>query len=240
MQLLQYYRGARYALFVADASVRDIERGLAARLSNAKVVRNPVNLASLDPIEWPNSEAVRLACVARLSAAAKGHDILLEVLGRHHWRERDYHLSLYGAGPDEAYLRDLATYHGLSERVSFIRHTDDIRRLWQENHALVMPSRLEGMPLAAVEAMICARPVIATAVAGIPEWVQDERSGFLAAAPTPELFGQALERAWTRRTEWQAIGRNGRNDALRLYDPTPGETLLSILTDAGCSERKVS
>ncbi len=229
----QYYRHAYSALFVAQSNVNATERQLAEKLANARVVRNPVNLKSLDPVQWPtNLDGIRFACVARLHRVNKGHDILFEALSGRRWRERDWSLSLYGSGDEEPYLRDLCACYGLDGRISFCGQVEDIRAIWQTHHALVLATRSEGTPLVVVEAMLCARPVISTAVAGIPEWVRDGRSGFLAQAATADLFASALERAWDRRSEWREMGIDARTDALSLYDPAPGETLLSIVTDA--------
>lgn len=231
-RLARFYHDAHLALFVAKANLIATEHQLLEKLQNARVVANPVNLESFEPVPWPEEEIVRFASVARLLAAAKGQDILLEVLSDACWNAREWQLSIYGTGFDEEYLEGLAKYYGLSRRVSFQGRTEDIRTLWQKHHALVLPSRYEGMPLVAVEAMICGRPVIATAVGGIPEWVRNEHNGFLAKAPTVDSYAAALERAWQRRADWKALGEQAREDALKLHDPNPGETLLSALVDA--------
>jgi len=231
-RLAHFYRHAYLALFVAKANLITTERQLLEKLLNARVVANPVNLESFEPVPWPEQEIVRFASVARLLTAAKGQDILLEALSDAGWGCREWQLSIYGTGFDEEYLKGLSKYYGLSQRVFFLGQTEDIRTLWQSHHALVLPSRYEGMPLVAVEAMICGRPVIATAVGGIPEWVHDERNGFLATAPTVDSYAAALERAWQRRAEWKDIGEQARKDALNLHDPSPGDTLLSILVKA--------
>jgi glycosyltransferase involved in cell wall biosynthesis len=231
-RLAHFYRHAYLALFVAKANLITTERQLLEKLLNARVVANPVNLESFEPVPWPEQEVVRFASVARLLVAAKGQDILLEILSDARWGCREWQLSIYGTGVDEEYLKGLSKYYGLSQRVSFLGRNEDIRTLWQSHHALVLPSRYEGMPLVAVEAMICGRPVIATAVGGIPEWVRDEHNGFLAPAPTVDAYAAALERAWQRRAEWKDIGEQARKDALNLHDPGPGDTLLSILIEA--------
>ena len=56
--------------------------------------------------------------------------------------------------------------------------------IWAEHHALVLPSRFEGMPLVVVEAMLCGRPCIVTDVGGNAELIRDGINGFLAKAPT--------------------------------------------------------
>ncbi len=71
---------------------------------------------------------------------------------------------------------------------------------------LVMPSRYEGMPLSMVEAMLCARSVLATDVAGHSEIVDDGVTGFLADAPTVRSVRRALDRLWARRMDLQTMG----------------------------------
>ena len=234
-----FYRSAHCALFVSENNLHATERQLMARLACARVVRNPVNLNCIDPVPWPVDRPARLASIARLNAFAKGQDILFEVLSDRRWRNRDWHLSLYGEGDDEVYFRELSRFYGLDDRVTFRGQTDDIREVWHTHHALVLPSRVEGTPLAMVEAMLCARPVIGTAVAGIPEWVRHGRSGFIADAPTVSSYAVALETAWQQREDWPMMGRQAREDALRLYDPTPEHTLLNILTDTVSARNEV-
>ena len=78
--------------------------------------------------------------------------------------------------------------------------------IWKKNHALILTSRYEGLPLALVEAMLCKRTGIVTNVSGNPEVIIDNETGFLAKAAVPEFVDEALERAWSRRNEWEEIG----------------------------------
>jgi glycosyltransferase involved in cell wall biosynthesis len=91
-----------------------------------------------------------------------------------------------------------------------------------------------------VEAMLCGRPVIGTAVSGISEWVREGRNGFLADAPVVSCFAATLETAWQQRAQWQSMGNDARHDALLLYDPAPGDTLLSIVIEAAQIKEYVS
>lgn len=227
-----FYKAAHFALFVSESNLRATERQLTQRLVNARVVKNPVNLDCVDPVPWPQEESINFASVARLDIAAKGQDILFEVLSDHRWRDRDWRLSLYGSGDHDVYLRELSTFFGLNDRVVFRGQVEDIREVWHTNHALVLPSRVEGTPLCMVEAMLCGRPVIGTAVSGISEWVREGGNGFLAEAPTVDSYASALERAWQRRAGWEDLGKQARKDALSLHDPSAGDTLLSILVEA--------
>ena len=92
---------------MSDQDRIDAERQLANKIPNANVVLNPVNLSDRSYLSWPESTTARFASVARLEAMWKGQDILIETLSADQWKERDWHLTLYGSGSDERYLRSL-------------------------------------------------------------------------------------------------------------------------------------
>jgi glycosyltransferase involved in cell wall biosynthesis len=100
-------------------------------------------------------------------------------------------------------------------------HVEDVHAIWQEHDALILPSRMEGTPLALIEAMLCSRTAIVTDVAGNGELIEDNVSGFLAKAPTEELLDEALERAWQRRGEMTALGRAARERVLEMVPADP-------------------
>jgi glycosyltransferase involved in cell wall biosynthesis len=63
------------------------------------------------------------------------------------------------------------------------------------------------MPLAIIEAMMCARPVVATDVAGHSAIIDDGITGFLADAPTASSMNKTLERLWAMRLHLKSVGR---------------------------------
>jgi glycosyltransferase involved in cell wall biosynthesis len=209
--------------FVSEANRRLTEMFIGCRLSNAEVVRNPVNVKYDAAPPWPqvgpNCEW-RLACVGRLFPPAKGQDILFEALAQPPWQARRWRLHLYGEGPMRDGLERLAQRLGIRERIVFAGHRS-VDEIWGSNHVLVMPSRYEGLPLAMVEAMLCGRPVIATDVAGHAEIIEDGVTGFLADAPTGCSVGMALERFWARRAEARKIGAAAANRIRQLVPSDP-------------------
>jgi glycosyltransferase involved in cell wall biosynthesis len=237
--LKRAYQYAALNLFVADRNRQVLERFLAADIPNAHVVRNPVNLVSTEACAFPENEKVQFAIVANLLVNHKGHDIAFDVLRGTAWQNRNWHLNIYGAGVDEAYMKRLVAYFRLDERVSFHGKVADIRNLWAHNHIALMPSRFEGIPLAVVEAMICGRPVVATDVAGHTEWIREGVDGYIAGGANVSAFGDAMERAWQNRSRWEEMGLSARVRALELYDPNPGATLKEwILKSATPPSRK--
>jgi glycosyltransferase involved in cell wall biosynthesis len=204
------YTGARRIFCVSRSNLELLRLQVAEPLPNAEVAWNPYNVSPGSVPAWPDeSGGWRLACVARMDLAAKGQDLLLQILASPEWRERPVELNLFGAGPDELALRRLAGMLQLNN-VHFRGHVNDISAIWEQNHLLVLPSRYEGLPLALVEAMWCGRPAVVTDVGGNAELCVDDETGFVAPAATLRSFTYALERAWERRREWQHRGKAAR------------------------------
>lgn len=216
-------------VFVAQRNMRQAERHLGVPVPRAVVVSNPVNLEDTRPVPWPPGDGrLRFACVARLHADTKGQDLLLAALAGPSWRERAWSLSFFGEGKDASRLRAQAERAGISARVAFRGHTEDLRAVWAEHHLLVLPSRAEGTPLALLEAMVLGRPAVVTDVGGCAEWIEDGVEGFLAPSASVEAIGGALERAWEARERLPEMGREARRRTERQLDPSPGRTLLRL------------
>jgi glycosyltransferase involved in cell wall biosynthesis len=166
--------------------------------------------------------------VARLDGATKGHDLLFRVLGLPHWRKRSVQVSLIGKGVNERVLGMMAAQLKL-ENVKFAGHQHDIEALWRTHHALVLPSRFEGMPIVVVEAMLCGRPCIATDVGGSRELIRDGINGFLARAATVEMLDEAMNRTWDNRSRLREIGAQAAIDVRQFVSRDPGENFAREL-----------
>jgi glycosyltransferase involved in cell wall biosynthesis len=236
-RLAEGYEKARGAYFVSQANLDLSRRQFATPLRKAKVVRNPFNVSYDASPPWPDgcADGLELACVGRLEVLSKGHDLLLEVLSLPHWRERKVHVSLIGKGQNERGLRYLVEKFKLAN-VDFVGHQNNIEEIWSKHHALVLPSRFEGMPLVVVEAMLCGRPCIATDVGGNRELIRDGVNGFLAKAPTVELLDEAMNRAWESRGRLREMGREAAVDVRQWVSEDPSEDFaceLAAILDNG-------
>jgi glycosyltransferase involved in cell wall biosynthesis len=223
---------AQRCYFVSKANLRLAEWQIGCELVNAEVVRNPYNVDFNAEPPWPRlapNDQLRLACVSRLDPGQKGHDLLFEALANASWAERNWHLSLFGDGPVRTSLERLAAHFGIAERVTFAGHAPSVEQIWAENHALVMASRYEGLPLAMVEAMLCGRAVVATDVAGHSELIVDGVTGFLAGPPAAANLLTALNRLWAERTNLQGIGKAGAERIRTLVPANPGRVFAEKL-----------
>jgi len=229
-RLAESYENASASYFVSQA-ILDISRNqFGSSLRNARVVRNPFNVSFDARPPWPangNSE-LKLACVGRLDVISKAQDVLLQVLALPHWRERAVQLSLVGTGPNEWGLRRMVEQLGL-KNIVFTGQRNDVEKIWAEHHALALPSRFEGMPLALVEAMLCGRPGIVTDVGGNRELVRDGVNGFIAKAPTVELVDEAMNRAWKEQHRLREIGARAAEDARQFVPRDPGRDFAQQL-----------
>ena len=236
-ELIDIYRGAKTCFFVSEGNRQLVERMVGARFANAEIVQNPYTVPFEQEFRWPSFDGVyQVACVANLHSFHKGQDLLLDVIRAEKWKQRPIAFNLYGRGPHKEILQRLKDSWAV-ENLHFHGFVSDISDVWATNHALVMPSRMEGMPLALKEAMLSGRVPIVTDVGGNSELVDDDVNGFLAKAPSAELLDEALERAWARKEDWQIIGRQAFEDAHRRISPQPirdfADRLLNIcdLTD---------
>ena len=144
------------------------------------MIRNPYKVSYDASPSWPDGDELKLACVARLEMGPKGQDLLLEVLSAEKWRRRPVRVTIWGKGPNEGVLRRMADSYEL-KNVAFGGFVADIEQVWAGHHALILPSRMEGLPLAVVEAMLCGRACIVTNVAGNAELIEDNVTGFVGA-----------------------------------------------------------
>jgi len=218
-----------HVVFVNEANHRQLETQLAARVEQATVILNTTRLVLPEALPFPQEHPVRFANVARLETTWKGQDILARVMGGSRWLERDCILDCFGLGPEDKYIEELIGMNDCGEKMRMAGYVRDLEALWSDHHALLLPSRGEGTPLVAVEAMMCGRPVIATDVGGNAEIIEDGVSGFIAEAPTPRSFDEAMNRAWREKDRWAEMGRAGHERALELVAGDPPGTLLKVL-----------
>lgn len=216
--------------FVSNHNKQLTEEQFGVRLPNAEVIFNPVKPTEYIP--YPNGNgSIHLCCIGRLFAIEKGQDMLIRVLSQQKWKDRSVKVSIIGTGPDEDVLKEMATLLE-SSNVSFRGHVDNVYEMWSHSHALVMPSRTEGLPLVIVEAMMAGRPVITTDVGGNKELLKEGETGFISYAHD-ESLDATLERAWANRTRWKDMGKRAAETIRETIPPSPerifADKLLSFI-----------
>ncbi|MFN9631851.1 MAG: glycosyltransferase family 4 protein [Cyanobacteriota bacterium] len=219
--------------FVSHSNWNLCEMQIGHRLVCGEVVRNPfsVPFAVAPSRRPPNQFALELAAVGRLEPVSKGQDLLFSVLAQEKWRDRSWRLSLFGSGTAAQSLQDLVHFLGLDSHVFFRGYTHDIADLWNQHDILVLPSRHEGLPIAAVEAMMCHRPVMATDVGGNREVIKDGETGFIAESPSFAALDRTLERVWQEKDRLHQMGLQAGQSIRELVPPRPEEEFSHRLVD---------
>jgi glycosyltransferase involved in cell wall biosynthesis len=162
----------------------------------------------------------RLVTVGRL-AEQKGQLLLVEAAARLKDRCPDFELVIVGDGPLKGEIQRAIDRSGLGDRVRITGFLDNpgVRRELEAARALVLPSFAEGLPVVIMEAMALGRPVIATAIAGIPELVEAGRSGWLVPAGAVEPLVEAMAEALAADpAELDRMGRAGAARAAGQHD----------------------
>jgi glycosyltransferase involved in cell wall biosynthesis len=118
-------------------------------------------------------------------------------------------------------LRDTLKSHaeavGVARRVHFLGARRDLGDLLAAIDVFVMPSLWEGLPLSMILAMGAALPVIATAVAGIPEIVEHGRTGWLVPPANAVALAAAFVEVFADRSRAAAVGNAARDFVLPRF-----------------------
>lgn len=152
------------------------------------VINNPIDTKSIDQniIKSSGRETnvqrdtttLKLIAVGRLSHQ-KGYDLLCQALVL---LDINYHLDIYGTGPELAQLSEIVEGLGLSNNVSFMGYTDNPYEKIASSHLLLLSSRYEGFPNVVLEANYCGVPVVGfDSPGGTAEIIKNGLNGFLVA-----------------------------------------------------------
>jgi len=135
-------------------------------------------------------------------------------------------LVIIGDGPERARLESEAAVLKIKDRTLFTGQLSDVSAYYRLADLVALPSHSEGSPYVLLEAMAAEVPVVATAVGGVPEMVEDQRSALLVPARSPELLAEALGRVLTDRQFAASLAANASALIATRYSP---ETYLRAL-----------
>ncbi len=135
----------------------------------------------------------RVVMVANLRPE-KGHDVLIDAASHVLARFPEARFQLIGAGREHQRLVALAEACGVSQAISFLGHSETIPEQLAAADVFVLPSRSEALPNAVLEAMAGGLPVVASAVGGILEVIEEGKTGLLVPAGDARALADAVSR----------------------------------------------
>jgi glycosyltransferase involved in cell wall biosynthesis len=168
-----------------------------------------------DGPELPPDTPVLLA-VCRL-VEQKGLDVAVDALARIRVNHPDTQLIVLGEGPLRGELLARASRHGLEDAVHLPGRVGDVAWWLRRAAVVVHPARWEGFGLALLEAMLCARPVVASRVSSIPEIVADGTTGVLVPPDNAATLASAVASLLDDPARAAAMGEAGRARALAEF-----------------------
>ena len=208
-------RLANRVVCVSDDLRRDLMRR--HRLAEPKVVRiwNGIDTSRF---AWagPRMEPTAIA-VSRLSQV-KDIRTLLQAAAAVGRELPEFRIRIVGDGPLRSELEEQAKGLGLDRHAEFLGERHDVPALLARAGFFVSSSVSEGLSLTLAEAMAVGLPVLATAVGGNPEVVQDGVTGRLVPAGDPRALADGLLALWKERDRWEGMGRAGRDRVLAHFD----------------------
>ena len=157
----------------------------------------------------------------------KGHSYLLAAAAQ----VPDATFVLAGDGPLRAELEAEAHKLGVADRCVFLGYRSDVSDLLAAADLLVLPSLYEGLPVAVLEAMAAARPVVATAIGGTDEAVTHELSGLLVPPRDPTALASAIRRIQADPALARRLAAAGRERVEREFSTEVTARLVMRIYD---------
>jgi glycosyltransferase involved in cell wall biosynthesis len=159
-----------------------------------------------------------LLFVGRL-APVKGLPVLFEALASFGEDIGQWHLTIVGDGPSRADLENQALKLNLSASITFAGYQsqDAVADILSDTDILVLPSFAEGVPVVLMEAMAARTAVITTRIAGVPELVEDQKSGLLVAPGNASELANAIRQLLSAPDIAKAMGEVGREKVLAEF-----------------------
>lgn len=191
---------ARFSVVVSEFGRRVLRERVRGGDDRIRLIHCGVSMPEF-PYRPGEREAGRILAVGRLEKI-KGFHVLIDACARLHAAGARFTCDIVGGGSEARDLQARIDACGLGGRVRLLGATpqEDVRRHLYHARVFALPSvptpdgDMEGIPVALMEAMAAGTPVVSTALAGIPELVEDGVSGLLVAPGDASALADALRR----------------------------------------------
>jgi colanic acid/amylovoran biosynthesis glycosyltransferase len=234
-------------------TISQFNRDLIGRLyggviaDKTRVIRCGVDLSVFQPRQYvQRNQPFSLLCVASLEDY-KGHEYLVQACSLLRDQGVDFRCKLVGTGELRHTIEAQIDRYDLEPNIELCgpQPRAKVSQLMAEADVVVLPSvvtpsgKMEGIPVALMEAMACAVPVVATNISGIPELISDGRSGLLVPQRDSQALAMALARLANDPGLRQQLGQAGRKKIAAEYDLRRNALTLAELLGAPEQARTV-
>ena len=196
---------------VGQRAARDVARYLGRPERSVRTIHNGVPDVELEALPRP-SESPVVGSIGRLDGQ-KAYDVLVRALPQ----LPDVTAVVIGEGEERGPLVELAGSLGVAERMLLPGWSDEPRRHLRTFDVFVLPSRVEGLPLVLIEAMLAGVPVVATDVGSVAEAVVDGSTGLLVPPEDPDALAAAIASLLRDPGLRREMGVRARERAIELF-----------------------
>jgi glycosyltransferase involved in cell wall biosynthesis len=162
-------------------------------------------------------ETPLVGIVARL-VPIKAHEVFFDAAARIRDAFAHVQFLVIGDGERRQELETLVRKRGLSQSVSFLGWRRDMLNVYADLDVVTLTSRNEGSPVALIEALAAARPVVSTTVGGVPEVVINGQTGITVPVADPSALAHAVLTLLADRPLAERLGAAGRRHVYPRYD----------------------
>jgi glycosyltransferase involved in cell wall biosynthesis len=162
-------------------------------------------------------ETPLIGIVARL-VPIKAHEVFFTAAARVRAAIPDARFLVVGDGERRDELATIVAQLGLEQNVTWLGWRRDMPRVYADLDVVALTSRNEGSPVSLIEALASARPVVSTAVGGVPEVVLDNETGLTVPVGDTIALADAVQRLIKDRQLAQRLGKAGRHHVYPRYD----------------------
>jgi glycosyltransferase involved in cell wall biosynthesis len=223
------------AVVAVSEGVGDCVLGLGVDERRLHVIPNPVKPFAGHRPSARDGRA-RLLTVGGLKRI-KGVDLVLDTA--HHLGDLDFEWTLVGDGPERQALQARATELGLRDRIKFAGFRPDPTPFYGAADIYILPSRMEGAPLALVEAMSAGLPILATRCGSVVEGLVDPAIGELVPNEDTAALSVAIRSLLTDPERRRRLGNTARGRA-QAFEPSLVGTRYEELLAAVVAERRTA
>jgi glycosyltransferase involved in cell wall biosynthesis len=255
---------------VVCVSKAQVEFVLAAKVAPERVtvIRNAIHCSRFNRPDAAYRKKIEMlfsARPARIVGAAgrlspeKGFDVLVRAAQLVRQKRPDVGFVVFGDGPLAKSLQEQASRLGIADGFVLAGFREDLDQFMPHLDVLAVPSHAEGLPNVALEAHAAAVPIVATAVGGLPEIVDDQKTGFLVAPQDATAMADKLVNILECEERRSSMGEAGRKkvnrefsfdiqaalyldlfEAVRSRSRMKGQTHAAMVTRSGGGESRLS
>lgn len=213
---------ADHVITTSDSITQSLQKILGVKKNRISTIATGVDCSRFNPrggkADLPRNRPGPLIGMVSVLRSWKGHAVFFEAIRELAAKNFAANYVVVGGGAPLERFRSLAEEHEVGHLVHFTGHREDIPEVLRALDLLVIPSTAhEGIPQIGLQALACGTPTIGSNVGGIPEIIQNNRTGRIFAAKDPAALASTLVSAFGAPDQTRAFALNGMQIAVDEY-----------------------